>query len=119
MSLFRQSPVFKELKKLETSVSKGKLWSLCNGQVDKMLMESPQVWMSKEENIARKELEEQIRKTGDAFAVDMLAAKFLQGLPLVGMLAGFSNPVYYHRIMKYVEMKYRKRYLLQKAGTDI
>ena len=107
------------LKLLETSVSKGELWSRCNEQVDKMLMESPQVWISKEENIARKELEEQIKKTGDAFAVDMLAAKFLQGLPLVGMLAGFSNPVYYHRIMKYVEMKYRKRYLLQKAGTDI
>ncbi|MDO4749478.1 MAG: EcsC family protein, partial [Eubacteriales bacterium] len=57
----------------------------------------------------------QIEKTGTAFAVDMLLAKFVQGLPVVGVLGGVGNPVCYNRVMRYVHLKYRKRYLLTVA----
>lgn len=46
--------------------------------------------------------------------MDMLLLKFVQGLPLVGVLGGAGNPVYYRRVLRYVALKYRKRYLFQK-----
>ena len=57
-------------------------------------------------------------KTAEAFAVDMLLLKFVQGLPVVGVLGGAGNPIYYRRIMKYVQLKYRKRYLLNKISEQ-
>ena len=60
------------------------------------------------------DLQNQIGTTADAFALDMLVMKFIQGLPVVGVIGGLSNPVYYNRIMEYVRLKYHKRYLLEK-----
>lgn len=57
---------------------------------------------------------QQLQHTSDAFAMDMLLMKFIQGLPVVGIVGGLANPVYYQRIMNYVKQKYRKRYLLTK-----
>ena len=53
---------------------------------------------------------------GNAFAMDMLAAKFIQGLPVVGAFGGLSNPVCWKQVMTYVQLKYRKRYLMGKTG---
>ena len=59
----------------------------------------------------------QMKETASAFAVDMLLLKFIQGLPVVGIIGGAANPVYYSKVMKYVQMKYRKRYLLKQKGV--
>ena len=48
--------------------------------------------------------------------MDMLAAKFIQGLPVVGIVGGLSNAISYNRILSYVQLKYQKRYLMQKAS---
>lgn len=94
------------LKLLEASMSKGEQWIVCNTAVDGYF--AP--------NRARQEIkfQEQIKQTSDVFAVDMLLAKFVQGIPIAGILGGISNPVYYRRILNYVQLKYQKRYLLQK-----
>ncbi|MDE6365287.1 MAG: EcsC family protein [Lachnospiraceae bacterium] len=99
------------LKLLETAMSKGAQWIECNTAVDSCFSaKNVQVIQPVHETT----LSEQIKNTADAFAVDMLLAKFIQGLPVAGILGGISNPVYYHRIMTYVQLKYRKRYLLLK-----
>ena len=59
----------------------------------------------------------QMKETASAFAVDMLLLKFIQGLPVVGVIGGAANPVYYSKVMKYVQLKYRKRYLLKQKGA--
>jgi hypothetical protein len=46
------------------------------------------------------------------FAMDMLVLKFVQGLPVIGIIGGLANPLYYNKIMKYVQLKYYKRYIL-------
>ena len=60
------------------------------------------------------DMRDQIEETAEDFAMDMLVLKFIQGLPLVGVLGGMANPVYYKKILKYVRVKYYKRYLLEK-----
>lgn len=58
------------------------------------------------------DLEAQIQKTSGAFAVDMLILKFVQGIPVVGVLGGAANPIYYNKVMRYVKLKYQKRYMI-------
>ena len=61
----------------------------------------------------RERVKEQTGRTADAFAMDMVLLKFVQGLPVVGILGGAGNPLYYNKVIKYAELKYRKRYLLK------
>ena len=94
------------LKMLEASLSKDEAWDRLNKDVD-ILIESVY-------NISDKELKEQIKATADAMALEMLVLKFVQGLPVVGIVGGMGNPVYYNKVLKYVKLKYYKRYLLKK-----
>ena len=101
------------LKLLSTSLLSGDAWTEGNAQVEEMLtLETV--------GITQEDLKQQIRQTASVFAVDMLLLKFIQGLPVVGILGGAANPVYYHKVMKYVQLKYRKRYLLRllEGGTE-
>ncbi len=93
------------LKLLETAMSKGEQWIACNTTVDNYFCAV---------SFREIKLAEQIKNTADAFAVDMLLAKFIQGLPVAGILGGISNPIYYRQIIHYVQLKYHKRYLLSK-----
>ena len=74
--------------------------------IDGMIVEMPG-------EVPQAVLEEQIRETASVFAMDMLILKFIQGLPVVGIFGGMANPIYYNRVLKYVQLKYRKRYLLK------
>ncbi len=62
--------------------------------------------------------QEQLQRTADVFALDMLLLKFIQGLPLVGVVGGAANPIYYSRVMRYVKLKYQKRYLSAKLKKE-
>lgn len=94
------------LKMLEASIQKREKWISADIRVEEFLETFPEV--DPDDILA------QIGITADAFALDMLVMKFIQGLPVVGVIGGLSNPVYYSRIMEYVRLKYHKRYLLEK-----
>ena len=80
----------------------------CNEQVDKLIG-----FFTSDVAIGY-DLDLQLRKTADCFATDMLCIKFIQGLPLVGVIGGPSNVFYCKKISDYARLKYQKRYLLQK-----
>jgi len=92
------------LKMIEASLSRKDRWVQLNGEVDELMISE---YLPTEE-----EMKEQIRHTANACAMDMLLQKFVQGLPIVGVLGGISNPVYYNRIMNYIKTKYHKAYIL-------
>lgn len=56
-------------------------------------------------------LQEEIKKTSAILSDAMLLIKFLQGIPLVGIVGGISNFSIYHKVLNYAGMKYKKRYL--------
>ena len=60
---------------------------------------------------------EQIRRTSDALAGELLYLKFVQGLPVVGMVGGVSDMVYQKRISDYAAVKYKRRFLETKRKT--
>lgn len=92
------------LKMVEGSLSRRDDWVRLNGEVDELLMSGYQP--------SEEEMREQIRRTADACAMDMLLQKFIQGLPLVGVLGGMANPVYYGKITGYAKTKYHKAYII-------
>ncbi len=92
------------LKMIEASMSRRDDWVRLNGEVDELLMSG---YLPTEE-----EMSDQIRRTADACAMDMLFQKFVQGLPIVGVLGGIANPVYYGKILNFVKVKYHKAYII-------
>ena len=63
-------------------------------------------------------LDEQLRRTAKALADDMLYAKFLQGVPVVGAVGGATDVTVLKRISDYAMLKYRRRYLLDREGGE-
>jgi len=94
------------LKMMSASLKSGNPWVWENKAVDKLLS-------SELPEISEEQFREQMRKTASDFAMDMLLLKFIQGMPVVGFLGGAANPVYYQKVLNYVQLKYKKRYLLK------
>ena len=70
---------------------------------------------AKKDKIVEEYFNQYLNNLDDFF---MLLAKFIQGLPVVGIIGGLMNPVYYRKILSYVRLKYRKRYLLTKSTVS-
>lgn len=101
------------LKMMEASLSRGEEWVRVNAEVDRLLAKE---WHG---DHAEDDVTQQIRRTADVFALDMLLAKFIQGLPLIGIVGGAGNPVYYGKVIRYAQLKYHKRYLRERMqGID-
>lgn len=94
------------LKMMAASLSTGEEWFRRNKEVNDWLLKPA-------EEISNEDFEAQIQAASNAFAVDMLLLKFIQGMPVVGVLGGAANPLYYSKVMRYVQVKYKKRYLLR------
>ena len=58
-------------------------------------------------------LKQGIADTAEVLATELLAVKFLQGLPLVGALGGFYDGVFQQRVMHCAVLKYNRRLLLR------
>ena len=64
-------------------------------------------------------LEECIQKAAAALSKELLYMKFLQGIPLVGAVGGAYDVIYMKQINKFVELKYRRRFLEGKKQGEI
>jgi len=58
-----------------------------------------------------------MKETSDLLSNTLLTAKFIQGLPVVGVIGGVVNPLIINKIGKYARIKYRKRYLIRKISA--
>lgn len=54
--------------------------------------------------------EKQMKRTADALAEEMLYLKFVQGIPVVGVLGGVSDVVYQRKLTEYAQIKYKRRF---------
>lgn len=56
-------------------------------------------------------LDEEIKETSKVLSNSLLIAKFIQGLPIVGVIGGLTNYQFIRKISKYARIRYKKRYL--------
>lgn len=59
-------------------------------------------------------LEKEIAATAKVLSDSLLVEKFVQGLPIVGVVGGFVNHAVYGKIAAFAAVKYKKRYLISK-----
>lgn len=52
-----------------------------------------------------------IKEAASGLSKELLYMKFLQGIPIVGAAGGAYDAVYMKKVVKYAEMKYRRRFL--------
>lgn len=94
------------LHMIRTAMSRGEDWAAGDAAVDALLTVGDLA-------VTEEEVQQLLRSTASVLAMDMLILKFIQGIPVVGILGGAANPLYYSKILKYVQLKYRKGYLLK------
>lgn len=60
------------------------------------------------------DLKEEMKATANVLSDALLTAKFIQGIPFVGVVGGIVNHTIIKKISNYAKVKYKKRYLLSK-----
>lgn len=60
------------------------------------------------------DLDGEIKNASQVLSQSMLISKFIQGLPLIGVVGGITNFKVINKISKYSSLKYKKRYLQRK-----
>lgn len=60
------------------------------------------------------EEKEQIERTAGTLSKELLYMKFLQGIPVIGVIGGAFDAVYMKQISEYADLKYRRRFLSRK-----
>lgn len=73
------------LKMMQTGMSDGAQWLSLNREVDRLLLGG-------NGEVAKQELQVQSRATASTFAMDMLILKFIQGIPVIGVVGGCRKP---------------------------
>lgn len=58
--------------------------------------------------------QDQMKRTADALSKELLYLKFVQGLPIVGVLGGVSDIIYQRKITEYASLKYKRRFLAER-----
>lgn len=56
------------------------------------------------------DIESCIKETAECLSKELLYMKFLQGIPIVGAAGGVQDAIYMRQVVKYAEMKYRRRF---------
>ncbi|MBQ8800290.1 MAG: EcsC family protein [Lachnospiraceae bacterium] len=62
---------------------------------------------------------QQIERTAAGLSKELLYMKFLQGIPIVGVVGGAYDVVYLKKITEYANLKYKKRFLLKKKNEIV
>lgn len=90
---------------IQGAVSYGDTLRQVDAQVNRLLQENtlPQGYNQ----------EEQIKKTAAALSKELLYMKFLQGIPVVGVVGGIYDVVYMKNITTYAAIKYQRRFLFK------
>lgn len=64
-------------------------------------------------------MKEQTARTSSMLSKELLYMKFLQGIPVAGIIGGAYDVVYMKQISEYADLKYHKRFLLgKKSGQE-
>lgn len=92
------------LKLIRAALEHGEELERLNREIDEMIAGDGS-W----EGVER----EEIQKTAKTLSGELLYMKFLQGVPVAGVVGGISDTIYLKKITDYASMKYQKRLLLK------
>lgn len=98
---------------ISASLSKGNRKKELNENLDRLSREVDKG------NDIQLDLQEYTKTASNVLSDAMLTAKFIQGFPVVGAIGGLTNYTIIRKIGNYSSLKYKKRYLIEKAKKDL
>lgn len=112
------------MKLVQAALEHGEQFKELDGQINRWMEEEKIDANKSHEKISEKielnvneELPEQIKATAKALSRELLYMKFLQGIPIAGVVGGLSDAFYLKRITDYATHKYKKRFLINKLSN--
>ena len=105
---------FFQLNVIETALYSGEEMRLRDERINRICENMRGAKQGEQQNRPAGTLDDQIRRTAKALADEMLYAKFLQGMPIVGAVGGITDMTVLRRMTAYAMLKYRRRYLLDR-----
>ncbi len=93
------------LKLIQAAMEQGEEWTLLNQEIDVLLTGEQTITETRKE---------QIQKTAQTMSRELLYMKFLQGIPIAGVIGGLSDAVYLKKVTDYAAIKYQKGLLMKK-----
>lgn len=91
---------------IQGALTHGKEMQEINGRVN--------AYIENGRHVATESFEECIDAAAGCMSKELLYMKFLQGIPLVGAVGGAYDAIYMKQIVKYAEIKYRRRFLINR-----
>lgn len=67
---------------------------------------------------AKTDLDSQMTRTAERLSEELLYMKFLQGIPVAGVVGGISDTVYLKKITEYAHLKYYKRFVFEHLQVE-
>lgn len=94
------------------ALTEGEGFFLVDGEVNGFIEKGGLVEVDEEiEEIEEREL---VKKVSDLLAEEVILAKFVQGIPVVGAVGGICDVIFMEKILKYVKLKYERRFVWEK-----
>ncbi len=90
------------------AMTKGDLQKEFNAKIDQLGNNTYQ------DKVIELNLEEQIKVTASILSEAMLMTKFIQGIPIIGVVGGIVNYKIIKKVGNYAGLKYKKKYLVNK-----
>lgn len=85
--------------------------ALAHGDQMRSINSKVDAYIENDRHVAAESLEECINAAAGCMSKELLYMKFLQGIPIVGAVGGAYDAIYMKQIVKYAELKYRRRFL--------
>ncbi len=77
-------------------------------------------WINSDEKLSFfTSMDEQMKKTSLVLSKELLYLKFVQGIPVAGVIGGVSDIVYQKKITDYALLKYKRRFLIKHMKEDV
>ena len=73
--------------------------------------EAVDAFIENERALLGRSLDEIMEETAGILSRELLYMKFLQGIPVIGVVGGVFDAVYVRQLVRYANLKYRKRFL--------
>ena len=108
----KQEEQYLMMKMMGAAISSGETAEVLNEEVDELIQNIDSGMYTYCEG----DIGEQMKHTSEELSNQILYLKFLQLVPIAGAVAGCSDIVYLSKVHRYINIKYRKRFLLAHAG---
>ena len=105
---------------IQGALSSGDDLKMINSEID-MFIDKGSFLTYEADEISKDEQNDmrvRIQQASECMSKELLYMKFLQGIPFVGAVGGAYNAIYMRRVSKYAELKYRRRFYLDKMNAD-